>query len=152
MFAQAYPDVAALGYDYLVVYQGNKTYVGGTSCSSPTFAAIVSMLNDARISDRKAPLGFLNPFLYAIGYTALNDITEGNNPGCGTEGFNVRHIRIPSSRFIDVDTHGQATKGWDPGESKQAIILHPDVDNTRSYWFWDAQFREVESIGLEHAL
>ncbi|KAJ8592808.1 subtilisin-like protein [Rhizopogon salebrosus TDB-379] len=92
---RAYPDVAALGYDYVVVYQGNTIHVGGTSCSSPTFAAIVSMLNDARINDRKAPLGFLNPFLYAIGYTALNDITEGNNPGCGTEGFN-------------------ATKGWDP--------------------------------------
>ena len=62
------------------------------------------MLNDARISAGKTPLGFLNPFLYSSGYTALNDITVGNNPGCGTEGFNVRHICcVHSSRVIDVD-------------------------------------------------
>ncbi|KAG0702394.1 peptidase S8/S53 domain-containing protein [Suillus ampliporus] len=83
------------GFNFLIVYQGQTAYVGGTSCSSPTFASFVSMLNDARISDGKTPLGFLNPFLYSNGYTALNDITEGNNPGCGTEGFN-------------------ATIGWDP--------------------------------------
>lgn len=75
------------------------------------------MLNDARISAGKTPLGFLNPFLYSSGYTALNDITEGNNPGCGTEGFNVRYICVLLSRVIDVDAHGQATTGWDPGES-----------------------------------
>ena len=50
------------------------------------------MLNDARICAGKSPLGFLNPFLYSKGYTALNDITEGHNPGCGTNGFNVRHV------------------------------------------------------------
>ncbi|OJA14334.1 hypothetical protein AZE42_10497 [Rhizopogon vesiculosus] len=94
-YGRAYPDVAAQGYNFLVVYQGNTTYVAGTSCSSPTFASFVSMLNDARISNGKTPLGFLNPFLYSSGYAALNDITEGNNPGCGTEGFN-------------------ATVGWDP--------------------------------------
>ena len=104
LLAQAYPDVAAQGYNFLIVYQGNTTYVGGTSCSSPTFASIVSMLNDARISAGKTTLGFLNPFLYSSGYTALNDITVGNNPGCGTEGFNVRHICcVHSSRVIDVD-------------------------------------------------
>jgi tripeptidyl-peptidase-1 len=75
------------------------------------------MLNDARISSGKTPLGFLNPFLYSSGYTALNDITMGNNPGCGTEGFNVCHIHVPFRRVIDADACGQATIGWDPGES-----------------------------------
>jgi hypothetical protein len=60
------------------------------------------MLNDARISAGKTPLGFLNPFLYSAGYTALNDITVGNNPGCGTEGFNVCHIYMSSSRATDL--------------------------------------------------
>jgi len=64
------------------------------------------MLNDARISAGKTPLGFLNPFLYSAGYTALNDITMGNNPGCGTEGFNVCHIRKPPSSVVDLDDHG----------------------------------------------
>jgi tripeptidyl-peptidase I len=38
----------------------------------------------------KPPLGFLNPLLYGAGAAGLNDITQGNNIGCGTPGFNVR--------------------------------------------------------------
>ncbi|KAG1782846.1 peptidase S8/S53 domain-containing protein [Suillus placidus] len=92
---RAFPDVAAQSESFSIIYQGQESLIAGTSCSSPTFAAFVSMLNDARINAQKTPLGFLNPFLYSIGYTALNDITDGNNPGCGTLGFN-------------------ATVGWDP--------------------------------------
>jgi hypothetical protein len=61
------------------------------------------MLNDARINAGKPPLGFLNPWLYGIGYAGLNDITLGNNPGCGTEGFN-------------------STIGWDPGTSYRFLV------------------------------
>lgn len=64
------------------------------------------MLNDARISAGKPPLGFLNPWLYGKGYAGLNDITSGNNPGCGTEGFN-------------------ATVGWDPGTLMSILYLVP---------------------------
>lgn len=39
-------------------------------------------------------MGFINPVLYA-NPSALNDITKGSNPGCGTKGF-------------------KAVKGWDP--------------------------------------
>ncbi|KAG1873580.1 peptidase S8/S53 domain-containing protein [Suillus subalutaceus] len=92
---RAFPDVAAQSVNFSVIYQGQATPVAGTSCASPAFAAFVSMLNDARINAQKAPLGFLNPFLYSAGYNALNDITAGSNPGCGTPGFN-------------------ATVGWDP--------------------------------------
>lgn len=92
---RAYPDVSAQAASFAVVYQGQVVSVDGTSCAAPTFSAFVSMLNDARISAGLSALGFLNPFLYSTGYTALNDITEGNNPGCQTEGFN-------------------ATVGWDP--------------------------------------
>jgi hypothetical protein len=55
-------------------------------------AGIISLLNDYRISNGKAPLGWLNPWLYSEG---LNDITSGSNPGCGTNGFS-------------------AIAGWDP--------------------------------------
>ncbi|KAG2343675.1 subtilisin-like protein [Suillus weaverae] len=92
---RAYPDVSSQSVSFSVVYQGQATLVDGTSCAAPAFTAFVSMLNDARISAGKTALGFLNPFLYSAGYTALNDITEGRNPGCQTEGFN-------------------ATVGWDP--------------------------------------
>ncbi|KAH9044184.1 subtilisin-like protein [Lactarius hengduanensis] len=36
---------------------------------------------------RREPLGFLNPWLYGRGFRGLDDITEGSNPGCGTDGF-----------------------------------------------------------------
>ncbi|KAH0836443.1 peptidase S8/S53 domain-containing protein [Lanmaoa asiatica] len=94
-YGRGIPDVAAQAWNFLIVYQGQTGYVAGTSCSSPTFASFVSMLNDARLSAGKPALGFLNPWLYETGYAGLNDITVGNNPGCGTEGFN-------------------ATFGWDP--------------------------------------
>jgi hypothetical protein len=40
-------------------------------------------------------LGFVNPLLYAKGASAFNDITTGNNPGCGTPGFNVSFQFVP---------------------------------------------------------
>ena len=71
---------------------GRAVSIGGTSAASPTFAGIVALLNDARIEKGLPTLGFLNPLLYAIGAAfpkGFNDITSGNNPGCGTPGFNV---------------------------------------------------------------
>ncbi|KAG1782847.1 peptidase S8/S53 domain-containing protein [Suillus placidus] len=98
---RAYPDVSSQSVSFSVVYEGQATLVDGTSCAAPAFTAFISMLNDARLTAGKTALGFLNPFLYSAGYTALNDITEGRNPGCQTEGFN-------------------ATVGWDPGEFMNA--------------------------------
>ncbi|GBE79871.1 Tripeptidyl-peptidase sed3 [Sparassis crispa] len=95
---RAYPDVAAQAFYFKIYLSGNATLIGGTSAASPTFAGFVSLLNDARISLGLSPLGYLNPLIYAVGSRvpeAFNDITVGNNPGCGTEGFN-------------------ATAGWDP--------------------------------------
>ena len=63
--------------------------MGGTSCAAPIFTRFFSLLNDARLSVGRRPLGFLNPFLYSIGVEGLNDITIGHNSGCGTQGFNV---------------------------------------------------------------
>ena len=37
--------------------------VAGTSCASPTFSGVVSLLNDIRLSKGLSTLGFLNPFL-----------------------------------------------------------------------------------------
>ncbi|RPD78406.1 family S53 protease-like protein [Lentinus tigrinus ALCF2SS1-7] len=72
---RAFPDVSM---------QAN---VSGTSAASPSFASLVALLNDRQLAQGEAPLGFLNPFLYSLGPGILNDITQGSNPGCGTEGF-----------------------------------------------------------------
>ncbi|TFK25946.1 tripeptidyl peptidase A [Coprinopsis marcescibilis] len=92
---RGFPDVAAQGRRFRIWWRGRAVSIGGTSASAPVFAAIVALLNDVRVSKGLPPLGFLNPLLYLIGPLGFNDITQGNNPGCGTPGFN-------------------ATVGWDP--------------------------------------
>jgi len=91
------PDVAAQGENFDVIVSGSTEPVDGTSCSSPCFTAIVSLLNEARLAAGKNSLGYLNPLIYkTLGpQGAFNDVTKGDNPGCGTKGF-------------------PATKGWDP--------------------------------------
>ncbi|KZT41769.1 family S53 protease [Sistotremastrum suecicum HHB10207 ss-3] len=93
---RGFPDVAAQGVNFQIVDGGQTGGVDGTSCASPTFAAIISLVNDRLIAAGKPVLGFLNPFLYSsAGTAALTDITTGDNPGCGTNGF-------------------PAKAGWDP--------------------------------------
>jgi len=72
-------------------------------------AGIVSLLNDYRISTGRRPLGFLNYWLYGHGLPGLNDITDGTNPGCNTDGFT-------------------AIAGWDPVCSSKPFSLHFYVD------------------------
>src|SRR6201999_4044392 len=91
---RGFPDVSAQGENVEIVSGGQTGTVAGTSCSSPIFTSVIALLNDRLIAAGKSPLGFLNPFLYSNA-GALNDITTGNNPGCGTNGFN-------------------AAAGWDP--------------------------------------
>ena len=79
------------------------------SAASPTFAAIVSLLNSARLSAGQRPLGFLNPFIYGGGYKALNDITTGGSKGCtGTDIYSG----LPTP-FVPY-AGWNATVGWDP--------------------------------------
>ncbi|KAI0823806.1 family S53 protease [Trametes gibbosa] len=92
---RGFPDVSTQGVDFEIVVDGRAEGVDGTSCASPTFAAIISLINDKLIAAGKSPLGFLNPFLYSTGASAFTDITSGSNPGCGTNGF-------------------PAKAGWDP--------------------------------------
>jgi len=93
-----------------VWHKGKATLVGGTSASAPAVAAIVALLNDARLKARKGPLGFINPLLYTHGHL-FNDVTVGNNAGCGTPGFNVcclphglylilKYVPIPGNRRV----------------------------------------------------
>lgn len=64
---RGFPDVAAQGENFAVVVGGFTESVAGTSASSPTFAAVVSLLNDYLIGQGKPTLGFLNPWLYSTG-------------------------------------------------------------------------------------
>ena len=75
---RATPDLSALGQDYQVFLNGVVNGIGGTSASTPAFAGLVSLLNEARLAADMPPMGFLNPWLYAHP-NMFRDVTEGNN-------------------------------------------------------------------------
>lgn len=85
---RAYPDVSTYGSQFLVVLNGQVIRESGTSASAPVMAAMITLWNDMRLAYSMPPLGFINPFLYAVAAAhpeAFNDITTGNN-ACGAGG------------------------------------------------------------------
>ncbi|KAJ6525132.1 family S53 protease-like protein [Mycena capillaripes] len=90
---RGYPDVSLQGAHFAIVLGGNLTVESGTSASTPTFASIISLINDRLISAGKPVLGFLNPFLYYYAQTALTDITAGHNSGvCPVSTVRISHM------------------------------------------------------------
>ncbi|KAB8072615.1 peptidase S8/S53 domain-containing protein [Aspergillus leporis] len=85
---RGYPDVAANGDNIAVYNAGEFDLSGGTSASTPIFGAIINRIIDERLAIGKGPVGFINPVLYK-NPSVLNDITNGSNPGCGTDGFST---------------------------------------------------------------
>jgi len=86
---RGFPDVSTVGANFEIAYSGFFSPVSGTSCSAPTFASMLSMINSIRISKRLPTLGWVNPFLYkAAG--AFKDITscEEQARGCCPVSFN----------------------------------------------------------------
>lgn len=51
------PDVAALGEGFQVVLGGEVVGIGGTSASTPMFAGLISLINEARIAKGGKPMG-----------------------------------------------------------------------------------------------
>lgn len=106
---RGYPDVSAQAVRYLVYNRGDPGFVYGTSCAAPTFGAMISNINNIRLAQGKTKLGFLNPWLYANGYKAFNDITVGHSRGCsGTDIFTGQIAPKIANATWD------AIPGWDP--------------------------------------
>jgi len=97
---RALPDVSALATNFKV-YSGGAagSTLTGTSAACPTFAGMISVINDMLVAAGKPPVGFINPTLYAAaaaGNSLGYDVTTGNNKAGGCpKGFD-------------------AAKGWDP--------------------------------------
>jgi uncharacterized protein (TIGR03437 family) len=86
--ARDVPDVSlsAAAHDgYWVVFNGGNFIVSGTSAAAPSFAGIVSLLNQFVVSNgyqTQPGLGNINPALYRLAQTTPNvfhDITAGDN-------------------------------------------------------------------------
>jgi tripeptidyl-peptidase-1 len=86
------PDMSAQGVRFAVAIEGGASLISGTSASTPATASLFARLNDARPAAGLPSIGFANPLLYAgLGF-GFNDITRGNNPGCGTPGWNATKV------------------------------------------------------------
>lgn len=92
---RAYPDVAAMSLNLIVVVGGSEQLIGGTSAATPIFASFLALLNNQRKQAGKARVGWVNPAFYAHP-DSLRDITKGDVGGC------------PQS-----DLTFPATKAWD---------------------------------------
>lgn len=91
---RGFPDVAVASQYYVTGLDGGFMTFSGTSASAPTFGAMITLINSERLKAGKGPVGFVNPVLYAHP-EIFDDVVEGKNPGCGTDGFT-------------------AVEGWDP--------------------------------------
>lgn len=60
---RGYPDVAAVGDRQVVFTGGQWQLIGGTSLSSPVFASVITLINEARLVAGKSTLGYLHPVL-----------------------------------------------------------------------------------------
>jgi len=83
---RGFPDLAALSDNYWIVANKIPTpYISGTSCSTPVWSGIISLINDVRLSNNKTVLGFLNPMIYSkltSNETGVTDIVRGCHVGC----------------------------------------------------------------------
>jgi len=79
------PDVALTADNVWVLYNGGSSdEFGGTSCAAPLWAAFTALVNQQAANNLDAPVGFINPAVYALGLSAnyaatFHDITVGNN-------------------------------------------------------------------------
>jgi tripeptidyl-peptidase-1 len=94
---RAYPDISAYAMGFLIYVDSIPMTVGGTSCSAPTTAGVISLLNDVRLNNGMSTLGFMNPLLYKLQGEGFFDITQGENYG--------------DNIFCDGF---KAVNGWDP--------------------------------------
>jgi tripeptidyl-peptidase-1 len=96
------PDIAVAGSKYLLrgdVFEWTQT---GTSAGTPVFAAMIALVNDARLRKGKSVLGFLNPILYSdkvAAAQAFTDVVSGQSGSCTFGG--------------QVEFGWQALTGWD---------------------------------------
>jgi kumamolisin len=79
------PDVAAISMGLPVAYGyflGADTAFAGTSLSSPVWAAVCAMINEARANASLGPVGLLGPRVYPLmGSNSFHPITTGSASG-----------------------------------------------------------------------
>jgi subtilase family serine protease len=79
---RAFPDISAVGHNVLVNTSPGWELVGGTSCSCPIFAGMVSQINSWRLSNNLPSMGHIAPLIYkmlADSPDVFNTVAAGEN-------------------------------------------------------------------------
>ncbi|ODA83680.1 hypothetical protein RJ55_02195 [Drechmeria coniospora] len=98
---RAIPDISVVGTSFKVIVGGQTLAMDGTSASTPVFAAMIALVNDARLRKGKPSLGWLNKKLYSPAVRdVLHDATTGLSKSCTFSGG-----KMPGG--------WPAKKGWD---------------------------------------
>lgn len=89
---RAFPDLSTVSTNFMVFVNGSMIPVSGTSAATPTFAAMVTILNNERMSRGMSTMGWINPFLYESyesNHKTFTDITDGQQQmqGCCGKSF-----------------------------------------------------------------
>ncbi|KXT13424.1 hypothetical protein AC579_9904 [Pseudocercospora musae] len=103
---RAIPDIGAFSTQFPVFSGSLRFPLGGTSAATPTWAAVITLLNDYEAFHGRPTLGFLNPWLYQVASAALKDITKGGNNGGSCH--LLAGCKLPATYGFDT------TEGWDP--------------------------------------
>ncbi|KAK5997615.1 Tripeptidyl-peptidase sed4 [Cladobotryum mycophilum] len=113
---RGFPDISAHSVSprYTTYYAGKAAGNGGTSAAAPVVAAIVALLNDARLQAGKSPLGWLNPLFYAFGPKVLTDIVGGYSIGCNGNNTQSGKPEPSNAGRVPGGAQWNATEGWDP--------------------------------------
>lgn len=99
------PDVSAFSTNFPTVVDFISFPIGGTSASTPLWAAVVTLLNDYEASKGRSSLGFLNPWLYKL-TSGLKDIKTGGN--------NAGSCSLIGGCTLSKTLGYNVSEGWDP--------------------------------------
>ena len=143
--ARHVPDVSfsAASHDaYFITYLNSNVLVSGTSCGTPSMAAVVALLNHYQVTNKfqKTPgLGNINPQLYRMAQavpTAFHDVTAGNNmvqcaqgsPDCltGSLGYSAGAAYDMTTGLGSIDTNILVTQ-WNTAVNGTVVTLSLNV-------------------------
>ena len=149
------PDVAAVaspltGVSVYSEAEGGWVIIGGTSASSPIWAAFASVINSARVGAGFPVVGFFNPYMYAIDSNSsvfgVNDVYDGSNgnesiyPGLPGYRAGYNYDNTTGLGSLEVNLYLQSMFESDLGDFSQlpgpakGIVANPSSDSVAVSW------------------
>jgi subtilase family serine protease len=118
--------------------------IGGTSLSSPLFAGVLALVNQARFQNHKGPVGFVNPALYLLGHggdsesAAIVDVKKPFSPTALLRGYlgNPNKLRV-------VAINSVPNPNLVPGEGDQPAVL----EGVNTSYLTTGGYDEVTGLG-----